>query len=110
MPRILCVLLLMLLSPFSIAAELPDPFVFTDGRRVKTAADWAARRAELQELILRHEYGQWPLATAPLKHDGRLAVIEEGENVYFDAADKVVGHGRAALLDLKPRVERSVLR
>jgi uncharacterized protein (DUF433 family)/DNA-binding transcriptional MerR regulator len=39
-------------------------------------------------LNLRDQYGQWPLATAPLKHDGRLAVIEEGDDLYIDAADR----------------------
>ena len=38
---------------------------------------------------LREEYGEWPLASAPLKHDGRLIMIEEGDDLYFDAADKV---------------------
>jgi uncharacterized protein (DUF433 family) len=51
---------------------------------------------------LRKEYGPWPLATAPLKHDGRLAVIEEGSEVYFDAADNVNQKVIAqTLLDLK---------
>lgn len=51
---------------------------------------------------LRREYGQWPLATAPLKHDGRLAVIEKDGEVYIDAADS--GEQRViakTLLDLK---------
>jgi len=51
---------------------------------------------------LRKEYGDWPLATAPLRHDGRLAVVEEGEEVFFDAADnrdqRVIA---STLLDLK---------
>lgn len=51
---------------------------------------------------LRREYGQWPLASAPLKHDGRLAVIERDGKVYIDAADsgeqRVIGK---TLLDLK---------
>lgn len=51
---------------------------------------------------LRREYGLWPLATAPLKHDGRLAVIEKDGKVYIDAADS--GEQRViakTLLDLK---------
>ncbi|MEA2707816.1 MAG: hypothetical protein QOF78_417 [Phycisphaerales bacterium] len=40
--------------------ELPDPFRFTDGRRVASPEDWQARRKELLELILTHEYGQLP--------------------------------------------------
>jgi uncharacterized protein (DUF433 family)/DNA-binding transcriptional MerR regulator len=51
---------------------------------------------------LRQGYGQWPLAAAPLKHDGRLAVIEKDGKVWIDAADnneqRVMGK---TLLDLK---------
>ena len=34
--------------------ELPDPFTFMDGSRVKSKEDWQRRRAELQEMILSH--------------------------------------------------------
>jgi hypothetical protein len=42
--------------------ELPDPFLFKDGSRVKTPQDWPRRRAELLELILGYEYGRLPTA------------------------------------------------
>ena len=45
-----------------VSGELPDPFVFADGRRVKTAEDWRARREELLKLILHHQYGNLPPA------------------------------------------------
>jgi hypothetical protein len=37
--------------------ELPDPFKFNDGSRVKTKADWEKRRAEIKDLVLGYEYG-----------------------------------------------------
>jgi hypothetical protein len=40
--------------------ELPDPFTFMDGSRVKNKEDWQRRRAELQDLILYYEYGRMP--------------------------------------------------
>lgn len=40
--------------------ELPDPFIFADGTRVKSAEDWNRRRKELIDLILAYEYGQLP--------------------------------------------------
>jgi uncharacterized protein (DUF433 family)/DNA-binding transcriptional MerR regulator len=45
--------------------------------------------AKIRRIVenLRENYGPWPLANAPLKHDGRLAVIEEGSDFYIDAAD-----------------------
>jgi dienelactone hydrolase len=43
-------------------SELPDPFQFADGTRVKSKEDWTRRRAELQAMILHYEYGQLPPA------------------------------------------------
>jgi dienelactone hydrolase len=42
--------------------ELPDPFTFNDGSRVKTKEDWSRRRAELLESVLYYEYGRMPPA------------------------------------------------
>jgi uncharacterized protein (DUF433 family) len=36
---------------------------------------------------LRDRYGDWPLATAPLEHEGKLVVTREGDNLLFDAVD-----------------------
>ncbi|NIK71251.1 hypothetical protein [Paenibacillus sp. BK720] len=43
-----------------LAKELPDPFVFQDGRRVKTPADWEERSRELQDLFHYYMYGYMP--------------------------------------------------
>ena len=43
------------------AYVLPDPFAFADGRKVATAADWPARRAETLRLFEEHVYGRMPL-------------------------------------------------
>lgn len=40
--------------------DLPDLFTFSDGRRVRSAADWPARRQELLRLILEIQYGLLP--------------------------------------------------
>jgi len=37
--------------------QLPDPFLFPDGSRVKTAADWRRRREQIKQLVLYYEYG-----------------------------------------------------
>jgi hypothetical protein len=42
---------------------LPDPLVFDDGRRVRTAAAWRERRAEIMEAFDREVYGRTPAAT-----------------------------------------------
>jgi dienelactone hydrolase len=44
------------------ARELPDPFVFMDGSRVQTKADWERRRGELKTLVQAYAYGELPPA------------------------------------------------
>lgn len=53
---------IMLTTTFALAAELPDPFVFADGRRVQKADDWRARREEIRKLVMQYEYGELPTA------------------------------------------------
>src|SRR5437016_13073732 len=43
-----------------VVKELPDPFSFQNGSRVKSKRDWVRRRSELLGLILRYEYGALP--------------------------------------------------
>ena len=45
--------------------QLPDPFVFSDGTRVKAPREWGRRRAELLELVLSYEYGHLPPVPRP---------------------------------------------
>ena len=45
--------------------ELPDPFLFADGTRVKSLHEWRHRRAELLELVQTYEYGHVPPAPSP---------------------------------------------
>lgn len=42
--------------------ELPNPFIFRDGTRVKGKEDWQRRREELKELIQHYGYGHLPAA------------------------------------------------
>jgi hypothetical protein len=43
-----------------VIPELPDPFVMTDGTRVRVPADWPRRRREILECIVGVEYGGLP--------------------------------------------------
>jgi hypothetical protein len=47
--------------------ELPDPFLFSDGSRVKSPDEWARRSKEIVQLALRYEYGQPPTDIPPVK-------------------------------------------
>src|SRR5687768_3889410 len=56
--------------------ELPDPFAFADGTRVKSKEDWERRRAELESMVLYYEYGRMPPAP------GNTAAVELGSSNY----------------------------
>jgi len=43
--------------------SLPDPLFFQNGRRVKEAAQWPKRRAEILHLFEEHVYGKTPVAS-----------------------------------------------
>ena len=51
---------------------LPDLLVFADGTPVRTAADWARRRAEIADIIVPLEYGGMPPALPPEATDVEL--------------------------------------
>ncbi len=40
--------------------------------------------ADVRKIVanLREEFSEWPLATAPLEHDGRVAVIKRADGYY----------------------------
>lgn len=85
------------------------------GERVYTYADAAeailahylveqglhAREVRMIVQNLRKEYGNWPLTTAPIEHEGRLVVVREGRDVYFDVVYHVQQKVIAGTLDLK---------
>lgn len=43
-----------------VIADLPDPFVFNDGKRVESRDNWEKRRAELKELVQYYQFGHLP--------------------------------------------------
>jgi len=47
--------------------ELPDPFKFADGSRVRSAQDWQRRRKEIRGLVLEYEYGRIPTDVSEVK-------------------------------------------
>ncbi|HWA08122.1 MAG TPA: alpha/beta fold hydrolase [Opitutaceae bacterium] len=52
---------------------LPEPLQFADGRAVKTAADWPARRAEIRQLFEKYDLGSLP----PKPPLDRAVVLDE---------------------------------
>src|SRR5437016_9596479 len=51
--------------------------------------DQGAKPKKIREMIerLRDRFGEWPLARAPLKHEGGLVVMREGDKVLVDVID-----------------------
>ncbi|MDA7878315.1 hypothetical protein N9B39_02065 [bacterium] len=52
--------------------ELPNPFIFIDGTRVKTHKDWERRRAEIKAMVLHYQFGHAPALPAPDTIDARI--------------------------------------
>ncbi len=48
---------------------LPDPLIFNDGSRVRTAGDWTKRRAEILELFATDVYGHSPRAPKSIAYE-----------------------------------------
>jgi hypothetical protein len=63
---------------FPSVEKLPDPFLFLDGSRVASREDWARRRAEIKDLMLRIQYGHIPDAAGPVK----LVKVVERETLH----------------------------
>ncbi|HWA93318.1 MAG TPA: alpha/beta fold hydrolase [Terracidiphilus sp.] len=53
--------------------QLPDPLTFVDGRSVKTPADWAARRKEIDRLSQKYVWGTVP----PRPEVDHVVVLDE---------------------------------
>lgn len=48
------------ITEYEVLGKLPDPFIFDDGSRVKTAADWERRRKEMYKTAVELQYGTMP--------------------------------------------------
>ena len=57
--------------------ELEDPLAFADGRKLKSAAEWPARRREILEIFAREMYGQPPPAPETVVTE----LAEEGQTL-----------------------------
>jgi endo-1,4-beta-xylanase len=50
-------------DPYDLPAvnNLPDPFTFLDGSKVRSIADWEKRRVEIKDLAMYYEFGSMPV-------------------------------------------------
>jgi uncharacterized protein (DUF433 family)/DNA-binding transcriptional MerR regulator len=77
---------------------------------VRYLLDQRLKTKEIRGIVerLREQYGDWPLATAPLEHEGRLVVTRDGDDFLIDAVDHP-GHHVAAGTFLNLSEVRSAL-
>jgi hypothetical protein len=66
------------LAKANVYPKLPDPLVFKDGRRVKSATDWAKRKREIKEDFDREILGITPKSLPEVKWD----VLSETKEQY----------------------------
>lgn len=50
------------ITEYEVLGKLPDPFVFCDGRKVRTKEDWEERRKEIYSSAVELQYGTMPPA------------------------------------------------
>src|SRR5438874_1109013 len=98
---ILCITVIAFSALRVSAGELPDPFVFTDAHRVKSAADWETRRTELTEQILTNEYGHLPPAPKSINSvllvTHRYKTLGTEHRVYRITCDPGDGHDKVVI-------------
>jgi len=74
--------------------------------------DQQVKPKKIREMVerLRERFGEWPLARAPLEHEGGLVVIREGTKVLVDVVDRpehLVEEGTfLSLTDVRQALER----
>jgi hypothetical protein len=72
-------------------ASLPDPLTFKNGRPVKSARDWARRRAEILEDFDREVYGRAPAVTPSVNWEVTATSTETVGGVAM-VVKQLVGH------------------
>lgn len=55
-------------TEYEVKGNLPDLFTFKNGKKVKTAEDWANRRAEMYQDVIELQYGKQPPAPEFLEY------------------------------------------
>ena len=60
---------LITVTKYEVLSLLPDPFLFDNGKRVKTKEDWDKRREEIYKYAVELQYGTIPPQPEVLKYD-----------------------------------------
>ena len=73
-------------------SQRPNVYSYADAGEAVIARyliDQGVKPSKIRELVerLRDRFGVWPLARAPLEHEGGLVVMREGDQVLVDVVD-----------------------
>lgn len=86
------------ITSLPVIHELPDPFLFSDGSRVKSPDDWARRSKEIIQLALRYEYGEPPSNIPVVKaDDGSKTTDPATQAVTTELTLQIGGEGKLAV-------------
>jgi uncharacterized protein (DUF433 family) len=77
----------------SVSSSRPHVYSYADAGEAILAhylVEQGKRPGDVREIVhlLRDQYGQWPLATAPLAHDGRLLVARDEQRGTWVSLDR----------------------
>jgi uncharacterized protein (DUF433 family) len=94
------------MGAFPATGRLPHTFSYADAAEAVLAhylVDEGLRPGEVARLVenLRDRFGDWPLGTAPLEHEGRLVVLREDGSLYVDTLHRPEQRVIEATLDLR---------
>lgn len=82
--------------------ELPNPFVFADGKPVKTQKDWELRRVEVKEQFQDYVYGHLPAKPQKMTIKKGDKVTDEANKVILQDLDVKLEHdGKTLTLKVK---------
>src|SRR5271168_315889 len=79
-------------DPYDLPAvsNLPDPFTFFDGTKVRSVADWERRRTEIKDLAQYYEFGYMP---APPQALTAVSATESSGSLKFNSITVTVQDG-----------------
>jgi uncharacterized protein (DUF433 family) len=86
--------------------RLPNTYSYADAAEAVLAhylVDKGLRPSEVAKIAsnLREEFGDWPLGTAPLEHEGKFVVVRKGDDLVLDVVHHPDQQVIEATLDLR---------
>jgi len=75
---------------YNLTDKLPDPFLFEDGSRVKTAEDWVKRRSQIYQSAVELQYGTIPPKPEVLEVE--IMTVGNGYPATYRVTTGRVGH------------------